>query len=1113
MPPFSHWLKRSFASRLSRAQKPARKAARLPRRPLLEQLEDRVTPSLSGGIYTSFADGTTVNANLYPSKDVVYLNGGPQNANGSGLTYNGSQNFIAVFQVTNPGGSALLSTDGYMARELQVVGGVVFGAGGTGTHGNGSFNPTNGSIPVQLIPFADTLNNGGEYKVWLTPLAEFDAANQDAKHNWGFDGDQKTDNFKVKKTVIPSQQGQIVVTKNALGPDGGSTAFTFTDSYDSGFTLNGGTTSFSPGLAPNTYTVTEGAEPAGWTYTNVVWGSTAGAHDLGTSTTTTATVALAAGQTVYVTFTDTEATPPGEFPSGIITTTSGDVTLPASPGTVTLTDTATVFNTDPVGIGGTVTFYLFAPGDDGSNLTTAKYTDVVPISGDASAGLTVSTGTGTITGSNILPTNITVTGTWNWEAIYSGSTHDGNIDDGATDDFGNEPVQVSAASPKIVTTASGPVTLPGDGSQPTISDTITMSGAYFPTGNINVTLTLTTGSGASNVYSTSYAAANTTYTPTYQLPNTGTVAGTYTWAATWTADANNNGGGAVVTDEGGTAEQTAVSPASPTLVTTASPGITLGTAAPTITDTADLEGAYFPTGTITFTLTLDGNAVSGITNAVQAATGNGALYTASYKLPTAGTVAGTYLWHAAYASGDGNNVGTDDTLSKLSAETTTVSKASPTIVTTASPGVTLGTAAPTISDSIVMSGAYFPTGTVSVTLKLGTTTVKTDSFAFSNATVTESYKLPTTGTVAGTYTWSVSYIGDGNNNGTDDTVTGTSAETTVVSKASPSLVTTAAGAVAAGSGQKMNDSALLSGGYYETGTITFKLYAPNNTVVYTDVITIGTNSGAVSGNGTYTTSTMGNNPGGYAPPSSAAAGTYTWTATYNNDGNNNTAPDQGGAAEKEAVQNGLTLGYYSNKNGQAALTGTTTGKTLLPSVYNALFGIANVPYSGVTPKVNGVLVKPGSTTLSVLVNGSGTYQTLASFQTYANVQSFLLNATATNMAYMLSAQLLTLEFNVTLGYVVPTVSIQVSSVTLPGTTTHMSSTLQHSLTVKPTGATSWSPITTTDGGAANIQAIMNAAIASLIAAPNTVNSGGDRTFQEALKDCMDGINNNQSIFI
>src|SRR5207248_4675735 len=60
------------------------------------------------------------------------------------------------------------------------------------------------------------------------------------------------------------------------------------------------------------------------------------------------------------------------------------------------------------------------------------------------------------------------------------------------------------------------------------------------------------------------------------------VAGTYTWSAHYSGDANNIS----ANDQGGTAEQTIVSPANPNLVTAASGAITLGTTAPTLTDSA-----------------------------------------------------------------------------------------------------------------------------------------------------------------------------------------------------------------------------------------------------------------------------------------------------------------------------------------------------------------------------------------------------------------------------------------------------------------------------------------------------------------------------------------------
>src|SRR5262249_59692718 len=87
-------------------------------------------------------------------------------------------------------------------------------------------------------------------------------------------------------------------------------------------------------------------------------------------------------------------------------------------------------------------------------------------------------------------------------------------------------------------------------------------------------------------------------------------------------------------------------------------------------------------------------------------------------LPTDGSkVTGNYVWKATYDPStppppDGNNNGASDNGSEA-AEQLTVNKASPTIVTTASGDITLDDkGAPTLSDTIVKSGAYFPTGQV-----------------------------------------------------------------------------------------------------------------------------------------------------------------------------------------------------------------------------------------------------------------------------------------------------------------------------------------------------------------------------------------------------------------
>ena len=158
---------------------------------------------ISGAIYTSEADGSIPNANIYPSKDAVYLNGGPQNLNSAGLPPGDY-----YFQVTDPSGVTLLSTDDIRNRRVLVAlngnnKGVVSGPLPDPNdpltypgHAAGILNLANGSTPVQLMPYADTPNNGGEYKVWLTPV---DAYSPGSGTHGFISSQSKTDNFKVRE--------------------------------------------------------------------------------------------------------------------------------------------------------------------------------------------------------------------------------------------------------------------------------------------------------------------------------------------------------------------------------------------------------------------------------------------------------------------------------------------------------------------------------------------------------------------------------------------------------------------------------------------------------------------------------------------------------------------------------------------------------------------------------------------------------------------------------------------------------------------------------------------------------------------------------------------------
>jgi hypothetical protein len=172
---------------------------------------------VSGAIFTTTFDGSVVNANLYDSKCRVYLDGGPgPNAPAKAA---GLPDGDYYFQVTDPSGSKLLSADAVSNRQFQVANGVIVAYTGTGgpIHPTGmdQDHPELGAITVRLAntecpagDFLDSPNNGGVYKVWVTPVGDFAGEPSSVDNDCGkgcFHGfvpsKSKTDNFKVNATT------------------------------------------------------------------------------------------------------------------------------------------------------------------------------------------------------------------------------------------------------------------------------------------------------------------------------------------------------------------------------------------------------------------------------------------------------------------------------------------------------------------------------------------------------------------------------------------------------------------------------------------------------------------------------------------------------------------------------------------------------------------------------------------------------------------------------------------------------------------------------------------------------------------------------------------------
>jgi hypothetical protein len=249
-------------------------------------------PALSGAIFTTDQDGTLTNGNTqYLSKcgaTGVYLDGGPgPNALAKAASLPDGDYY---FQVTDPSGKFLLSTDPVRERCFTVAAGVTIGTCPTGTHETyvDADQASVGARTVELcgtpdVPFLNSPNEDGVYKVWVTPVGDGTLAGR------GFVGDpslvdndcggasgcfhgfrtsrSKTDNFKAHEqtssnptacirvekqlafagteSTFPGPSWKILVTDSA-----GVVSTFFTDEQ-------GSTASQICGLAAGSYTVEE----------------------------------------------------------------------------------------------------------------------------------------------------------------------------------------------------------------------------------------------------------------------------------------------------------------------------------------------------------------------------------------------------------------------------------------------------------------------------------------------------------------------------------------------------------------------------------------------------------------------------------------------------------------------------------------------------------------------------------------------------------------------------------------------------------------------------------------------------------------------------------------
>ena len=175
---------------------------------------------LPGAIFTTVANGSEVNFNIYADKMDVYLDGGPGPGAPQGAA--GLPDGTYVFMVTDPSGKTLLSTDIAACRRFQVTSAIITGLVTTNPtcsapHGTGT-DVDHGATTVQLFPYNDTPNNGGEFKAWATPVGSYVCPLTVVDCSSGTHGfinsSSKTDNFKVKISTIREIDTRLHDTNN-----------------------------------------------------------------------------------------------------------------------------------------------------------------------------------------------------------------------------------------------------------------------------------------------------------------------------------------------------------------------------------------------------------------------------------------------------------------------------------------------------------------------------------------------------------------------------------------------------------------------------------------------------------------------------------------------------------------------------------------------------------------------------------------------------------------------------------------------------------------------------------------------------------------------------------
>jgi PKD repeat protein len=497
-------------------------------------------------------------------------------------------------------------------------------------------------------------------------------------------------------------------------------------------------------------------------------------------------------------------------------------------------------------------------------------------------------------------------------------------------------VTIAAASPALSTDASADVSLGGP-----VHDTATLSGGAAPGGQITFRLYGPGDAGCSGspaFTDTKTVSGNGGYDSSNFTP---TQPGTYRWTADYGGDADNDPVAGACNDAG---ESVTVAKADQTITFAQPAGRTFG------------DPDFDPGAT--------------------ASSGLAVTYSSQTEAVCTIVAGKLHLLAAGECKVTAEQPGDADYEAATPVQRSfQVAKATPTLVTAASPGIVLG--AGSLGDTATLAGGQgTPTGTI--TFKLyGPDDASCTGGAISTSTKPISgngpYSSdPFTPTAAGTYQWSAEYSGDSDNDGAGGDC-GAAGESTVVAKATPTISGQASAGITIGG--SVHDTATLAGGFDPTGTIVFKLYGPgdmncSNAPAFTDTQNVD------SGNGDYPSVDF----------SPTAAGDYRWTASYPGDAGNEpvagTCADPGAAVTVAKAATTTALAASPNP----ALRATPSSLRLTATLDGGAGPSGQVSFLDGTTPIGSAPLEGGKAILTPTGLAAGSHQITARYEGDANNQ-------------------------------------------------------------------------------------------------------------------------------